>query len=349
DVLLKLTFKRHMTRWIGIFLRIILLGFHQKMVSWIIECVTSMLYSICVNGSLHGYFKGKWGLREGDSISPYLFTLVMEVLTLMLQRKVHQTDQFTYHRYCSKMKLVNLCFADDLFLFAYGDVGSASIIKEALDEFKFSKLSVKYFRVPFVSLRLMIRDCNELLDKVQIRIQDWKNKSLSIAAYETIPLESRIIGNTSLWFDTWDDFEPLAAQISPRDITRSGLSLQSKVEDVIHHGLWVWPQDLLVKYPFLNNYSTPIREDARDSLVWRNIMDLVPMWDVFDSLGMGKVYAGLTYYTPNVYDVIQSLMPIMKRHTTNSMVAKLVVTAATYYVWQERNWRLFKKGKRSPD
>ncbi|GJZ72898.1 hypothetical protein Tco_0637044 [Tanacetum coccineum] len=50
--------------------------------------------------------------------------------------KVQQTDEFTYHRYCSKMELVNLCFADDLFLFAYGDVGSASIIKEALDEFK---------------------------------------------------------------------------------------------------------------------------------------------------------------------------------------------------------------------
>ncbi|GJV54642.1 sugar transport protein 13 [Tanacetum coccineum] len=120
------------------FLRIILLGFgfHQKMVSWIMECVTSTSYSICVNGSLHGYFKGKRGLRQGDPLSPYLFTLVMEVLTLMLQRKVHQTDQFTYHRYCSKMELVNLCFADDLFLFPYGDVGSASIIKEALDEFK---------------------------------------------------------------------------------------------------------------------------------------------------------------------------------------------------------------------
>ncbi|GJV54644.1 hypothetical protein Tco_1455649 [Tanacetum coccineum] len=77
--------------------------------------------------------------------------------------------------------------------------------------------------------------------------------------------------NTSLWFDTWADFEPLAAQISPRDIARSGLSLQSKVQDVIHHGLWVWPQELLVKYPFLNNYNTPIRDDARDTLVWRNI------------------------------------------------------------------------------
>nr|GEW00648.1 hypothetical protein [Tanacetum cinerariifolium] len=120
------------------FLRIILLGFsfHQKMVSWIMECVTSTSYSICVNDSFHGYFMGKRGLRQGDLTSPYLFSLVMDVLTLMLQRKVHQTDQFTYHRYCSKMELVNICFADDLFLFAYGDVGSASIIKEALDEFK---------------------------------------------------------------------------------------------------------------------------------------------------------------------------------------------------------------------
>nr|GEX67596.1 hypothetical protein [Tanacetum cinerariifolium] len=215
-------------------LRITILGFgfHQKMVSLIMECVTSTLYSICVNGSLHGYFKCKRGLRQRDL-----------------------TDQFTYHMYCSKMELVNLCFADDLFLFAYGDVGSASIIKKALDEFKNasslvpslpkSKLSVKYLGVPWVSLMLMIRDCYKLMDKVQIH--------------------------------------------------------------VIHHGLWVWPQELLVKYLFLNNYNTHIREDARDSLVWHNIhgnvkkflvsqvwddirdrdsKDLVLMWDVSDSLGM---------------------------------------------------------------
>nr|GEZ63723.1 putative RNA-directed DNA polymerase, eukaryota, reverse transcriptase zinc-binding domain protein [Tanacetum cinerariifolium] len=43
------------------FLRMILhgFGFHDKMVSWIIECVTTSSYSICVNGSLYGYFKGK--------------------------------------------------------------------------------------------------------------------------------------------------------------------------------------------------------------------------------------------------------------------------------------------------
>nr|GEX98394.1 reverse transcriptase domain, reverse transcriptase zinc-binding domain protein [Tanacetum cinerariifolium] len=133
-------------------------------------------------------------------------------------KRVHISNQFTYHEQCSKLQLVNLCFVDDLFLFAYGDVGSASVIKEALDKFKESsglgtsipkstayfcnvlnhvKLSilqilpfvegtllVKYPGVPLVSYRLMIRDCNELIDRVQIRIQDWKNKSLSIAGVE---------------------------------------------------------------------------------------------------------------------------------------------------------------------
>nr|GEU31112.1 hypothetical protein [Tanacetum cinerariifolium] len=59
-----------------------------------------------------------------------------EVFTLMLHRRVRESSSFTYHRYCSELELINLCFADDLFLFAHGDVNSARIIKEALDEFK---------------------------------------------------------------------------------------------------------------------------------------------------------------------------------------------------------------------
>ncbi|GKD00740.1 hypothetical protein Tco_1171014, partial [Tanacetum coccineum] len=199
------------------FLKTVLMGFgfHDRMIGWIMEYVTSTSFFICINDSLHGYFKGKRGLCQGGPFSPYLFTLVMEILTLIIKRRVRDSDVFTYHRYCSKLELVNLCFADDLFLFAYGNASSASVIMEALDEFKHAsgltpslpkstayfcnvtnhvklfilqilpfkegRLPVKYLGVPLVPSRLIYKDCKELIEKVQSRVDDWKNKSLSIA------------------------------------------------------------------------------------------------------------------------------------------------------------------------
>ncbi|GJU56847.1 putative reverse transcriptase domain, reverse transcriptase zinc-binding domain protein [Tanacetum coccineum] len=199
------------------FLHDVLIGFrfHSHMIGWIMECVTSTSFSLSINGNLHGYFKGKRGLRQGDPMSPYLFTLVMEVFTRMLHRRACESGCFTYHRYCSKLNLINLCFADDLFLFSHGDVESARVIMDKLEEFndasgltpslpksttyfcyvlnhtKFDilnvlpfeedKLPTKYLGVPLVLSRLLYRDCKELMEKVKRRISDWENKSLSLA------------------------------------------------------------------------------------------------------------------------------------------------------------------------
>ncbi|GJW63854.1 hypothetical protein Tco_0115738 [Tanacetum coccineum] len=199
------------------FLKSVLIGFgfHEKMIAWIMECVSTTSFSINLNGSFHGHFKGKRGLRQGDPLSPYLFTMVMEVLTLILRRKIRNSDDFRYHRFCEDLELINLCFADDLFLFSHGDDKSAKVIMEALNEFKFASglvpslpkstayfcnvlnytkiailqimpfeegsLPVKYLGVPLVPSRLVYKDCKELIEKVEGRINDWKNKSLSIA------------------------------------------------------------------------------------------------------------------------------------------------------------------------
>ncbi|GKA33637.1 hypothetical protein Tco_0720066 [Tanacetum coccineum] len=207
-------------------------GFHTRMIGWIMECVTTTAFSISINGSLYGFFKGKRDLLQGDPLSPYLFTLIMEILTLMLQRGARNAPYFTYHRYCSKLELINLCFVDDLFLFAHGDVDSASVIKNALFEFKeasglvpslpkstayfcnvlnFTKIAilqilpfeegrlpVKYLGVPLVSSRLIFRDCKGLLEKVQARIDDWKNKSLSAAG--RLQLIRSVIGSMHVYW-----------------------------------------------------------------------------------------------------------------------------------------------------
>ncbi|GJV68037.1 putative RNA-directed DNA polymerase, eukaryota, reverse transcriptase zinc-binding domain protein [Tanacetum coccineum] len=111
-------------------------GFHHTMINWVMACVKSPSFSICVNGDIHGFFKGKQGLRQGDPLSPFLFTLVMEVLTVILQRRVRLSDSFRFHKHCEELGLVNVCFADDLFLFAQGGVESAKVIMESLNEFK---------------------------------------------------------------------------------------------------------------------------------------------------------------------------------------------------------------------
>ncbi|XP_071714575.1 secreted RxLR effector protein 78-like [Rutidosis leptorrhynchoides] len=113
---------------------LICFGYPKKMIKWIMACVTSTSYFICVNSDLHGFFKGKRGLRQGDPLSPYLFTLVMEVLSLMLKRNVSMSNGFLYHPRWHKMNIINLCFADDLFIFSYGNM--ASVIKKSLTEFK---------------------------------------------------------------------------------------------------------------------------------------------------------------------------------------------------------------------
>ncbi|GKA35414.1 hypothetical protein Tco_0721905 [Tanacetum coccineum] len=54
-----------------------------------------------------------------------------EMLTLLLQRKIRNNDDFKYHHGCKELKLVNLCFADDLMIFCHGDVTSAGVVNDA--------------------------------------------------------------------------------------------------------------------------------------------------------------------------------------------------------------------------
>ncbi|GKC86403.1 reverse transcriptase domain, reverse transcriptase zinc-binding domain protein [Tanacetum coccineum] len=60
-----------------------------------------------------------------------------------------------------------------------------------------------------------------------------------------------------------------------------------------------------------------------------------------------KGVAGLASSNASIYDTIDDIIPFAARKTSKSVIAKLVVAATSYFIWQERNGRLFKNKKRT--
>lgn len=183
------------------FLRELLMGlnFHPVFINWIMQCVTSPSFSIAINGSLHGFFPGQRGLKQGDPMSPTFFILCMEYLSHLLNIRTLNIN-FNFHAKCSKCKITHLAFADDLMLFGRGDFMSMKVLADTLKEFSkcsgleinqdksnifaggvhmeeldrirelfgflIGELPVKYLGVPLASKRLNLSHYFPLIDQI---------------------------------------------------------------------------------------------------------------------------------------------------------------------------------------
>lgn len=67
------------------------------------------------------------GLRQGDPILPFLFSIDMEYLSRQLNG-VKKIKKYKYHPRRGKLNITHLSFADNLFLFARGDNGYVQVL-----------------------------------------------------------------------------------------------------------------------------------------------------------------------------------------------------------------------------
>lgn len=66
------------------------MGFCSQWILWTAECISSVSFSVLINGEAKGFFKGERGIRQGDPFSPFLFTLVTQVHSLIFFYKSPQ-------------------------------------------------------------------------------------------------------------------------------------------------------------------------------------------------------------------------------------------------------------------
>ena len=62
------------------------MGFHPRWITMVMNCVTSVTYSIHINGVPRGRITPSRGLHQGDPLSPYLFLLCAEGLSTLIHR-----------------------------------------------------------------------------------------------------------------------------------------------------------------------------------------------------------------------------------------------------------------------
>ena len=60
------------------------LGFAERWILWIMECVRTVSYEVLINGSPYGNVRPTRGLCQGDPLSPYLFLFCAETLSQMM-------------------------------------------------------------------------------------------------------------------------------------------------------------------------------------------------------------------------------------------------------------------------
>uniref|UniRef100_A0A2N9IM18 Reverse transcriptase domain-containing protein n=1 Tax=Fagus sylvatica TaxID=28930 RepID=A0A2N9IM18_FAGSY len=96
------------------------MGFGYRWCQWMKTCISTVQFSVLVNGSPEGFFGSSRGLRQGDSLSPLLFLLIMEVLSRLFQK----TEEAGLIRGFQagmlggiEVRISHLLFADDTIVF----------------------------------------------------------------------------------------------------------------------------------------------------------------------------------------------------------------------------------------
>ncbi|KAJ6817592.1 uncharacterized protein M6B38_410995 [Iris pallida] len=209
------------------------MGFDERWVARVRECICSPTFSVLIQGTPYGFFSSSRGLRQGDPLSPYLFTLVMEYFTCLMDLAVHSRRIVPLFRLVHPV-VSHLIYADDLLVLLRPSMGGMRALSDIMEEFgrlsglklnreksrvyfssscpqkeeralvlgvEKGELPVKYLGVPLTVNYAREQDCQSLVEFTKKRVEGWQAAGLSFGGRIEL-LRSVIAGIAMFWLQS---------------------------------------------------------------------------------------------------------------------------------------------------
>lgn len=110
-------------------------GYHGQFIQLVHACLSTTSFSVNVNGESSGNFQATRGIRQGCPLSPYLFVLAINELSLRLQDSMDSAELTGVTLGPGCPPIHSILFADDLIICGKADIHEVLIINNILQNF----------------------------------------------------------------------------------------------------------------------------------------------------------------------------------------------------------------------
>ena len=109
-------------------------GFEQKIVNLIYQCISIVQYTLLLNGTKSSSIFAR-GLRQGDPLSPYLFILCADVLAKLVNREVERGAIKGVKVSPRAAAISQLFYADDVILFCGAKIFEVAVLMCCIEKY----------------------------------------------------------------------------------------------------------------------------------------------------------------------------------------------------------------------
>ncbi|GJT76026.1 RNA-directed DNA polymerase, eukaryota, reverse transcriptase zinc-binding domain protein [Tanacetum coccineum] len=190
----------------------------------------------CYNVVYKCISKAKRGLRQGNPVSPYMFTIVMKALNLMVKRQISLDNRRALDEFSLSYGLYPSIAKSTIY---FGNVPNEVKCKILMVmPFNKRELPAKYLRVPLVCRRLSKVEYKCLVDYVKKKINDWRNKYMSYAGRYVMTLINLLrtsfgLKRKSIWALLVFPGK-ISARLRAKEFIRTNIEDNMDVKDCLH-------------------------------------------------------------------------------------------------------------------